>query len=302
VMRKALVLSIGIHAALFGAVRPLVTRAAAATPATDSWAGQSADLPSPALTGAMYDVSIDTPAPPAAPSPPELAAPPLPAPPAVPEPAHAPAVIAVEQEHARRAPQKPAPEPSPAAAAAPAPPKRKPASGAAPVAGAAAHHASAAKSSGGSAGAFGAEGPPSVRSLGRAFLRAIPVASQQDPIWASAALGETGKLTAVIHVDEGGHVSSAEPRGLDPPKPLVSLLRRTVPLLEAGTFAIRGGEVAAGDEVLEIRATVGEAAEGAGAGSPVSLSHDAEKGTAAFTQANGRHVEVAVRVVRIDAR
>ncbi len=129
------------------------------------------------------------------------------------------------------------------------------------------------------------------------------MASQQDPAWASVALGDTGKLTAVVHVDEGGHVTSAEPRGLDRPKPLVSLVRRTIPLLEAGTFAIRDGAVTAGDEVLEIRATVSQVdADGVGAGSPVSLSHDPDKGTAAFTQANGRHVDVAVRVLHVDAR
>ncbi len=152
---------------------------------------------------------------------------------------------------------------------------------------------------------FGAEGPPSTRSLGRAFLRAVPVASQQDPAWAAAALGDAGKLEAAVHVDETGHITSSDTRTHDAPRALASLLRRTLPLLEAGTFALHDGAVTAGTEVLEIRATVTDVSSPAnepGTANPVTLSHDYERGTAAFTQANGRHVEVSVKVLRVDAR
>jgi hypothetical protein len=150
---------------------------------------------------------------------------------------------------------------------------------------------------------FGAEGPPSTRSLGRAFLRAIPVASQQDPVWAAAPVGDTGKLEAVIRVDETGHIASAEPRAPGASKALVSLLRRTIPLLEAGTFALRDGAVTAGTEVLEVRATVTDLPPGADEpGGAITLSHDYERGRAAFTQANGRHVEVTLKALRVESR
>jgi hypothetical protein len=133
--------------------------------------------------------------------------------------------------------------------------------------------------------------------LGRAFTRAIPAACHTDPLWAEAALGDTGKLELAIHVDEGGHITSAEPQGRSRPKALLSLVRRTVVLLQAGTFAVRAGAVGEGTEILELRAMVSDVPDPAD-----KLASDTERGKAEFTQATGRHVEVTVKVLRIEAR
>ena len=85
-----------------------------------------------------------------------------------------------------------------------------------------------------------------MRDLRRAFTRAVPAACQSDAAWAALPQGDAGSVEVAITVDDGGHPTSAEPRGVDPPKILVGLLRRTFPLLQAGTFAIQGGTVGAG--------------------------------------------------------
>jgi hypothetical protein len=74
------------------------------------------------------------------------------------------------------------------------------------------------------------------------------------------------------------------------------LLRRTMVMLEAGTFAVRGGEVSEGTEILELRATISDAADPSDL-----LASDVEHGKAAFTQPTGRHVDVTVKVLRIEA-
>jgi hypothetical protein len=116
-------------------------------------------------------------------------------------------------------------------------------------------------------------------------------------------LGATDTLEVEIDVDDAGHITRAEPRapthgahGPDaPPQALVHVLRRTIPLLEAGTFAVTRGKVSAGTEVLALRATVSEVAN------PTDeLSNDPR--TASFTQPSGRHVEVSVTVLRTSVR
>jgi hypothetical protein len=106
-------------------------------------------------------------------------------------------------------------------------------------------------------------------------------------------------MEVVLVLDETGHVTSAKPRGA-PPKALASLLRRTMIMMEAGTFTVRGGLSGAGTEILEVRATVSEVSAEESA-SPYSLGNP-DPGTASFTQQNGRHVEVKVRVIRVEDR
>src|SRR5205814_124493 len=101
-----------------------------------------------------------------------------------------------------------------------------------------------------------AVGSAGVRDLGRAFTRAIPTACASDPLWGPLPRGEAGKMEIAVHVDGSGHIASAEPRGHDPPKALVSLVRRTMVLLEAGTFAVRAGAVSEGTEIIELRASI----------------------------------------------
>lgn len=141
-----------------------------------------------------------------------------------------------------------------------------------------------------------------MRDLGRAFTRAIPAACSADPVWGKLAVGDAGKLTAELRVDADGHVTSAVPIGKDPPKALVAVLKRTLPMLQGGTFAVRGGTVSAGTETIEMTAVVSDEAAGEdGAKDKLAFSYSGDHGKASFTQTAGRHVEISVRVVKVVA-
>jgi outer membrane biosynthesis protein TonB len=294
-MRKALVLSFAIHAAIFGVAHPLVFRPAAAAPplapAEDRWTGTTAELPFAGPVGALYDVSLDPPAaPPAAPAPAVLpAAVPAPDLPPVPSPTRAGTSV----------PRPLASSPSTPASAPPRP-RRRPRSEVPAGERSSSSAAGASAAPGGGAGSFGAEGAASLRDLGRAFTRAIAPASDSDPVWASVALGDAGKIEVAVHVDGSGHIASAEPRGVDPPRALVSLLRRTFVMLQAGTFAVRGREIAEGTEILALHAVVREART---EDHQDGVEYEGGRGKSEFTQAaSGRHVEVTVKVLRVEAR
>ena len=76
----------------------------------------------------------------------------------------------------------------------------------------------------------------------------------------------------------------------------MGLLRRTFPLLQAGTFAIQGGTVGPGVQVLKIGATVRDV----GADAPDELRFEGSE-KASFTP-HGRRVHVSVKVVRVEPR
>jgi hypothetical protein len=128
-------------------------------------------------------------------------------------------------------------------------------------------------------------------------VRAIAPACHTDPIWANVPLGDVGKLEVEVHVDDTGHITRAEPRGEKRPQALVQVLRRTIPQIDSGTFAVRKGQVSEGTEILELRATVTEVPD-----AKDNLLHDPEYKKAEFTQPTGRHVEVTVKVLRIEPR
>ena len=293
-MRKALVLSFAAHGAIFGVTRPphaphpfaprLDAPVAALAPAEDHWTGTTAELPfAGAPAAALYDVSVD----------------------AVPAPTPAPVAAVPDPASAAPAPSPPPatstlPVVPPSVSAAPPRPKRKPRPQPASSALASSGDAVGAAPGGPGGGPFGAEGAASVRDLGRAFTRAIPPACDADPVWATLPTGETGKLEIAIHVDETGHITGAEPRGVDPPRALVSLVRRTLPMLQAGTFAVREGGVTEGTEILELRARVSDAGDAPGGSSRLAFEYAHGHGKAGFTQVTGRHVEVSVRVAKVE--
>jgi hypothetical protein len=142
-----------------------------------------------------------------------------------------------------------------------------------------------------------------VRDLGRAFTRAIPAACSGDPEWAKGAVGDYGTLVAELRVNAEGHLGSMEPMGKDPPKALVNVLRRTLPLLQAGTFAVQGGTVQAGTQTIELKATVtdeGAGDEATGARDNLAFSYGGGHGKASFTQSGGRRVDISVRVIKVE--
>ncbi len=167
--------------------------------------------------------------------------------------------------------------------------------------------ASAAGSSGPSSGAgpggtFGSEGASSVRDLGRAFTRAVPAACSADPVWATLSSGDKLTLTALVRVDADGHVTKAEPISKDPPKALVNLLKRTIPMLQGGTFAVSGGAVTAGTETVELTAVVSDepADSEKGARDNLAFSYAAGRGRASFTQTGGRRVDITIHVSHVE--
>jgi hypothetical protein len=121
-------------------------------------------------------------------------------------------------------------------------------------------------------------------------------------VWAKLSTGDAGTLRAVLHVDESGHLGEAEAVGQDPPKALLNVLRRTVVLLQAGTFAVRGSAVSAGKETIELKAAVSDETDDGteGGRDKLAFSYEGGRGKASFTQAGGRHVEVTVRVVKVE--
>jgi len=67
---------------------------------------------------------------------------------------------------------------------------------------------------------------------------------------------------------------------------------------------VREGGVGEGTEILELRARISDAAAAGdsetGASSRLAFEYAGGRGKAGFTQASGRHVEVSVRVARIE--
>jgi hypothetical protein len=328
-MRRALVAgggSIAFHGGLVAIAVLVATLKRAPLPGppavladpVDVWSGVTAAIGGERLV----DVNVDAlggqagpsgaaapaapPSPPAAPpSPPRVTIPAMPAPkPAAEKPAlledpagiepapkpraKKPKLVAADPAASSSAQDPGAPDEQPAAPpASPRTAKRKAGGGAASENG-----------DGARTGPFGAEGPSAVRSLGRAFTRAIPMACQGDAGWGKLRIGEVGTIEVAITVDATGHISGYRSLANDPPKQLLELVKRTVALLDAGTFALKGS-VGAGVEVLQIKAGVSDLEAASEGASVAALSFG--EGKAAFTQESGRHVEVTLRVVKVEA-
>ncbi|HVY47081.1 MAG TPA: hypothetical protein VHB21_14435 [Minicystis sp.] len=148
-------------------------------------------------------------------------------------------------------------------------------------------------------GAFGSEGAAGVRSLGRAFTRAIPPACQGDAAWGEVAPGTSLRAEVTLFVDAAGHVERSQFAERDVPKPIASLLKRTLPLIESNTLSVRAGAIVKGRERLRLVAHVSDAT-----GRPsdeLAFPFFANgRGRASFTQPSGRHVDVDVTVVKIE--
>lgn len=155
-----------------------------------------------------------------------------------------------------------------------------------------------------SGGSFGAEGPSSVRDLGRAFTRAMPPACDSDKVWGKLPVGSAGSIEVAVTISEEGKISGFEPITKDPPAHLVNTVKRTLALLQGGVFAIAGGSVTSGRQVLRLSVELSDTAvtedEAKSAMAFGLESHwEGKKGVASFTQSGGRHVEITVQFVRV---
>jgi outer membrane biosynthesis protein TonB len=156
-------------------------------------------------------------------------------------------------------------------------------------------------------GTFGAEGlPPGVRSLPRAFTRAITPATAADPIWQALPVGTQRPFTVAIEVDADGHISGAEilseRAGSAPETQAVHLRERVVALLGGGLFALRN-DVGAGRALFRITVTLSDRpvhdddnpAQLVERGSEAPVG--STPGRAYFTLVSGRHFEARVQVL-----
>jgi hypothetical protein len=159
--------------------------------------------------------------------------------------------------------------------------------------------------SAGSGGSFGAEGPASVRDLGRAFTRALPPACDADLIWGKLDVGKAGAVEVAVIISEEGKITGFEPITHNPPSHLLNTLKRTVALLRGGTFALQGGAVTAGRQILRLSAELSDtpapAEEPSVAGAfNLASRWEGKRGVASFTQTSGRHVEITVEFLRVE--
>jgi hypothetical protein len=145
-------------------------------------------------------------------------------------------------------------------------------------------------------GPFGAEGPNAVRSLGRAFEKAIAASCQLDPGWGKLPVGDAGAIEVAITIDATGRITGFTSLSRDPPRQMLALVKRTIAAIDSGTFELKGS-LGAGVETLRIQASVSDLDEDVQGGT-VGLSNG--DGKAAFTQGHGRHVEVTIRVVKVE--
>jgi outer membrane biosynthesis protein TonB len=153
---------------------------------------------------------------------------------------------------------------------------------------------------GAGAGSFGSVGAASVRDLGRAFTRAIPPACDADSVWAKLSPGSAGSIEVAILVGDDGRITGWEPLKPNPPAHLAAVVKRTLPLMRGGTFAINNGAVTSGRQILRLSAEVSDVDVGT---DPFELGRgdwDGKKGVAYFTQTSGRHVEIKVELVRVE--
>ena len=150
----------------------------------------------------------------------------------------------------------------------------------------------------GGPGALGAEGQVKRPDLRGAFIHAIPLASAADPVWRELPPGPAGTIEISIIVSDSGKITGRKVPNAAP-KHLLALVERTLAQLASGTFALKDGVVSPG--TLRLALTVTEVSDVAvpegQSGGAFGLKSDVEKGTAEFTQVNGRHVEILVKLL-----
>jgi hypothetical protein len=148
--------------------------------------------------------------------------------------------------------------------------------------------------SSGASGSFGAEGPAAVRSLARAFTRAIAPANHADAAWSKLSPGDAGSIKVTITLDDDGHLAlTSLPANASPL--LEGLVKRTVALLRGGSYAVRGPSASL-TITLSARALDVDVAKIEGGNVELGWTFESGVGHASFLRDGGRRVDVTVRV------
>lgn len=144
----------------------------------------------------------------------------------------------------------------------------------------------------GSSALYGAVGDRAATDLATAFVHAFRQIASADPAWRTAPIGATGEGTIVLTLDESGHITDTKVNGAG--DPLAKGIRSTVTLLKARPFTAKGktttlkfsGTISAGEKVGD--GLHGEAFA-------IGSSFNGNEGTAFFALPIGRRIDIKVR-------
>lgn len=159
------------------------------------------------------------------------------------------------------------------------------------------------------AGTYGqAEGPTARASLAKGLLRVLPRAAYPEAEWHDLSMSAQEKIVFSLELDADGRIGAETVIERKPePSPLLArVLRRSVLLLGAGTFALAPDRLGVGQQKFELIATL---ATGLAADSELARPEDlaemgrlteptqSEPGRASFRFNSGREVLLTLRLL-----
>jgi len=149
-----------------------------------------------------------------------------------------------------------------------------------------------------------------VRNIARAFARALPAAISGDPIWSKLPAGALDPVEVQLVINAEGRIGAAKllqdvPLPKEMAKPFARLLKRTMALLQSGTFALSHGGGGRGRETLRIQITLSDGQPSADPNAkPLdleSMGHEPpslkRRGSGYFTLKSGRHFRATISIV-----
>ncbi len=136
------------------------------------------------------------------------------------------------------------------------------------------------------------------RDLAKAFTRAVPYATNADPLWSRLPLGEVGRVDIQLNLRQGRILPrSSKLARLDPNSPLGRLEQRTRALIRSGQFALPHSADDSGTQTLRVRVRLSQQqpqdALSVGFNAPTPDS----PGLAWFVLESGRRFEAEIRLI-----
>jgi len=145
-------------------------------------------------------------------------------------------------------------------------------------------------------------------SLAARFTKELAPYAAHVPAWETLPVGQTASVEVTLELDAAGHVvRDRDPvAGItDAPESIVESVRRTQKSLLL-VFSLPDHPVGAGTVTLRMRADVSDRPPPSPSASldpngiEYAFTFEGKTGTATFTLASGRHVELTVEVVRVE--